>query len=237
MTSPLGPLGRIFLLLCSLLLLASCTKPTVFPRYLTVADVINNVKCELQQAIADTTPTATWLSPWTAEFTVVLQVQRRTGGTGDLTLVVPYVTPAPGLFTLVVGGGLGKTGQARMTFKFDAEDNIGLFMSENRCAYTQELRSRRNLAGETGLRVWFVNVIDGINKARIPDQTNGFSYDLEFTTTLEGHIRPSFETTYPSGRIFSGAFDINRNREDKHTLNVAFAPPPPGTWFRRDRFG
>jgi len=66
MTSLLGPLGRIFLrvgLLCSLLLLASCTKPTVFPRYLTVADVINNVKCELQQAIHDTRPLATWLSP------------------------------------------------------------------------------------------------------------------------------------------------------------------------------
>jgi len=141
-------------------------------------------------------------------------VQRQTGGTGDLTLVVPYVTPAPGLFTLVV-------------VDFNAEDNIGLFMAENRCAYTPERRSRRNLAGETGLRVWFVSVIDGINKARIADQTTGFSYDLEFTTTLEGHIRPSFETTYPSGRIFSGAFDINRNREDKHTLNVAFAPPAP----------
>ena len=180
---------------------------------------------------------STWLNGYTAKFSITLQVERRTGANGGLTLVVPYVNPAPGMFTLVVGGGVSKTGQARMNFYFMAEDNLGLFMSKNRCDYAQELRGRHNLAGETGLRVWFVSVIDGINKARIVKQTTGFSYNLDFLTTLEGHIRPSFRTVYPSGRIFSGAFDVNHNRQDKNTLNVAFAPYSPPVPFAETDLG
>ena len=59
---------------CSLLLLASCTKPMAFPQYMTVADVINNIKCELYLAIHQT-QNKTWLKGWTAAFTVQLQVK------------------------------------------------------------------------------------------------------------------------------------------------------------------
>ena len=93
------------LLLCPFLLLASCTQPTVFPHYLTVADVINNVKCELYLAIWDTireNAKSVWLDPWAAKFSIQLQVKRQTVGNGDLTLVAPYNVPVR-LFTLVVG--------------------------------------------------------------------------------------------------------------------------------------
>ena len=223
---------------CLLMLVASCTKPTVFPRYMTVADVINNVKCELYQAIRET-PNSKWLweapgsdpkkpKGWAAAFTVTLQVTRMTSGTGDLTLVVPYFHPGIGLFTIVGGGTLAKSGEARMSFAFKAEQNLNVFMMETHpCAYRQQLSARNNLAGETGLRLWFVNVIEGINQGRIAKQTTGFSYNLMFITTLDGHIRPSFNTTYRSGRIFSGAFAANHSRQDQNTLNVAFAPNVP----------
>jgi len=207
---------------CSFLLVASCTKPTVFPRYMTVADVINNVKCELYLAIWET-QNSTWLKGWAARFTVSLQVTRDTSGTGDLTLVVPYMHRL-GLFTIVGGGTLDKNSQARMTFLFDAENNLNVFMSKNQCVYRPQLSGRHNLAGETGLRLWFKNVIEGINQARIEKQATGFSYNLEFVTTLDGHIRPSFNTNYPSGRIFRGDFAVNHSRRDDNTLNVAFAP-------------
>ena len=208
---------------CSLMLVANCTKPTVFPRYMTVADVTNNVKCELYQAIRET-PDSAWLKGWAAQFTVTLQVTRDTGGTGDLTLVVPYFHPGIGLFTIVGGGTLEKKGEARMTFIFNADQNLSAFMSKDQCAYQQQLSARNNLAGETGLRLWFRNVIEGINQARIVQHTTGFTYNLNFVTTLEGHIRPSFETTYQSGRIFSGFFAASHVRQDENTLEIAFAP-------------
>jgi hypothetical protein len=203
---------------------------------MTVADVINNVKCDLYMAISET-PNSAWVKGYTASFEVSLQVKRETGGNGDLTLVVPYFHPAPGLFTIVVGGGLDKSGEARMSFNFDAEENLNVFMSRNRCDYAPQLRSRHNLAGETGLRLWFGNVIDGINEARIVKQTTGFSYNLEFITTVDGHIRPSFTHTYQSGRIFSGAFDANHSREDKNTLQVSFAPYAPSVPFAATDLG
>jgi hypothetical protein len=74
-------------------------------------------------------------------------------------------------------------------------------------------------------------LIEGINHAQIVEQSTGFTYSLNFVTTLEGHIRPSFNTNYLSGRVFSGMFQANHRREDNNELTVAFAPvkpaPPP----------
>lgn len=209
---------------CSLLLFAGCTKPTVFPQYMTVADVINNVKCELYMAIGET-PSWSWLKEWTAGFAITLQVTRDTSGTGDVTLVVPYFHPGIGFFTIEGGGMLQKSGVARMSFNFNGEESLGIFMSKDRCAYSRQISARNNLAGETGLRLWFRNVIQGINQARIANQTTGFSYNLEFLITVEGHIRPSFDTTYSSGRIFRGFFTAGHRRQDANTLGVQFVPP------------
>jgi hypothetical protein len=223
--------------LCSLLLVASCTKPTVFPRYMTVADVINNVKCELYWAIRQT-PNWQWLKGWVAEFSLVLQVKRNTGVNGDLTLVVPYVNPAPGLFTVVAGGTLDKSGTARMSFYFYANKDLNVFMSKDQCAYEPQLRSRRNLAGETGLVLWFGSLIEGINQARIEGQAKSFTYNLAFITTLEGHIKPSYNTMYESGRIFKGVFGANHGRVDTNTLNVSFTRlPPPDVPFAASDLG
>ncbi len=139
-------------------------------------------------------------------------------------MVVPYTHPGIGLFTIVAGGAVTKNGQSRMTFNFDAEPNLNLFMSKDQCGYLRQLNGRNNLAGETGLRLWFGNLIEGINQARIVKQSTGFIYSIEFITTLEGHIRPSFQTTYPSRKIFSGAFAANHSRKDDNTLTVTFAP-------------
>lgn len=213
------------LLLASLASLASCVQPTVFPRYLTVADVINNVKCELYLAIGETiwkNPKSTWLDPWTAKFSVVLQVKRQTVGNADFTFVVPYNAPV-GLFTLVVGGSVDKSGQSRMAFDFSADKNLKTFRSKDQCAYWQQLKSRNNLAGETGLRLWFGNVIEGFNQARV--KSTSLTYTLQFVTTIDGHIKPSFKSTYPSKKIFAGEFGITRKRTDDNTLTIVFSPP------------
>ena len=88
--------------------------------------------------------------------------------------MVPYNAPV-GLFTLVVGGKAEKSGQSRMTFDFSAEKNLKFFRSSDRCDYWQQLNGRNNLAGETGLRLWFGNVIDGINQANVSEQSTSLN--------------------------------------------------------------
>ena len=208
------------------LLLSSCVKPTVFPRYLTVADVINNVKCELFMAI-ETGPKADWLNhEWTAAFTIVLQVFRSGGGSGDLDLVVPH---SLGTGTIGFSAGLVKTGQSRITINFNAEKNLAAFRKSTPkpCDYTPDLTYGRNLAGDTGLRLWFGQLIDGVNRADINKQSTGFVYSLEFVTTVEGRIRPAFRNAYSDGRIFSGTFNLRRERKDTNTLTVTFAKAAP----------
>lgn len=223
----LSIVGRV-LLLALLVGLSSCVQPTVFPRYLTVADVINNVKCELYMALWQAVrenPKEPWLDDWTALFSIVLQVKRQTGVNGDFTFVVPYNAPV-GLFTVVVGGKADKTGQSRMTFVFKADDNLGIFRSSEQCDYPHQLNSRNNLAGETGLRLWFGNVIDGINQADISKKSiTSLIYNLQFVTTLNGHIKPSFQSAYPSKKVFSGAFGIDRTRTDDNQLTITFTAP------------
>jgi hypothetical protein len=216
----LSIVGRV-LLLALLVGLSSCVQPTVFPRYLTVADVINNVKCQLQDAIRKT-PNSEWLAGWTAHFTVYLQVFRQGSGEAELTLVVPY--NAPGTFRTGLFGKLAKSGQARITLDFNADTSLAEFMSKNQCDYAQELRGRRNLAGNTGLRLFFGNAIQGVNRANIVEQSTGFTYTLDFVTTLDGSIKPMFNRIFTPVKMFMGRFDLSRQRKDTNQLTVAFAP-------------
>jgi hypothetical protein len=220
----------------SSLLLASCVKPTVFPRYLTVADVINNVKCELFDAILASYPESVWLSDWTAKFVVSLQVFRQGSVAGDLALVVPYHM-GMGKFTLGLTGKFDKTGKSRIAIDFDAEKNLRVFMAKDRCAFRRNLSTRRDIAGNTGLDLWFGNVIKGVTEANIVKQATGFTYTLEFVTTHDGNIKPAFESTYPDLKIFRGNFDLRRHRQDTNSLTVAFAPFKPSVPFAKSDLG
>lgn len=225
-----APRVLVLVLLASL---ASCVKPTVYPRYLTVADVINNVKCELYDAIL-LAPNAYWLKAWEAHFTVTLQVFRQGCGSGELALVVPYDL---GSSTIGLAAGLEKSGKSRIAIDFDADKNLEKFMARDQCVYSPELRKGRNLAGETGLGVWFGETVRGINRANIEKQTKGITYNLEFITTLDGSIKPAFGTEYPSGRMFGGTFEFKRRREDTNTLTVAFAKYEPPVAFADSDLG
>jgi hypothetical protein len=119
-----------------------------------------------------------------------LQIQNR-----RRWIITPRHIEPHDLTVLAARSGIGvqKSGKSRLLFDFTAGDTIGAFMLENPCTYWRKHSGRHNLAGETGLRLWYGNLIQGLNHAKT--QATGFTYTLEFVTTLDGHIKPSAAST------------------------------------------
>ncbi len=226
------------------IVIAGCVKPRKFPRYLTVAEVIDNLRCELYMAVVENRGTSSWLLNYSALLDVELEVFREGGLRADASYVVPHLG---GLATINLIAGIKKSSKARVAFDFLAGNNLGEYIgmkyvggqwvinqavSPAYCGILPLHRNGRYIAGETGLRLWLGKLIEGIDETgiEIENATDGFSYFVEFIVTGDGNIIPKIDRTRTNGHRFFGNINASRQRRDTHKLTIVFKKVfPPST--------
>ncbi|GAB4228323.1 MAG: hypothetical protein Kow0032_08540 [Methyloligellaceae bacterium] len=222
---------------------AGCVKPRKFPRYVTVSEIIDNVRCELHKALWEVEFYAGengtlksgynskyrpglgiqhWLAGYSALFDISLVVFKEGGATGDASLVVPFER---GALTIALNAGLTKSSKSTLSFDFFIED-LGAFSASlpSNCVYDKRRNRGRYLEGETGLRGWLGALIEGMDARSVRDSRDGFSYAVEFIVTANGNITPSSRSVPKLGHNVTTMLRASRQRKDTHTLTIVITP-------------
>lgn len=224
-----------------------------FPRLVSVAEVVENARCELYDAVRENNKP--WVKQWAAGFEFSFVVDRDANASTDTSYLVPI-----DLGTSTIGLKANLKQKAKSTYvvkyritkgleKFDAMDGSGRVMT---CAERLAEQPRRLLNGEIGLRRWINEVVPQIEQARIMNdfedepklrkkeraltgELESLSYTIEFGVTIDGSLVPSWALAYLDKRQFKPAFNLTASEIVTHKLIVAMIPrvvpiPSPLDW-------
>ncbi len=217
--------ARIFVISLTVAVAASCTRPAKFPKRVSVAEVVNNVRCELLSAVRNNEHQYPWIRDWTAKFTLFLEIDRTAGADGDSSFVVPI---KHGTFTLGLTAKLNK--QAKNSIDIDfVVPYLGDQQTYQCKEYASDDENRPLLAGEIGLKKWLDEVIPDMHESGIHENvgkigSDGVVYKIDFVITTGGSIKPSWALSYPSGRMFNASIKGSGEKKNTHQLTVAMTP-------------
>ncbi|MHA1164355.1 MAG: hypothetical protein ACTSP0_02085 [Alphaproteobacteria bacterium] len=231
--------------------LTGCMKPPKMPKRVSVADVVNNARCELYQAVKDLTsvkdPTNEqrklygWLANWAAGYDLTLTVDRDYGASTNTSYVWPV---SHGTFTIGFTAKLDKSAMTTMAlgFKILKLDKYEKYDCSVATVSANSTTRRRLLNGEIGIRAWLNRVVPDIHASGLPTKTKGESpritndrswsgtvedltYTLEFGIKSDGSISPSWALNYGNGQRFIPSFKLTKSRGVTHKLVIAMTPP------------
>lgn len=226
--------------------LAACVSAPSFPPRVSVAEVVENARCELYDAIGQNNTKYPWIKLWAAAFDFSFVVERDANVSTDTSYLVPITA---GTFALGLRANLKQ--KARSTYvvkykitkgleKFEITKGFGKTESLN-CSQRSPLQPRQLLNGEIGLRQWINEVLPQIARARIMNSTDddvsaqkkervftgeidSLSYTIEFVVTADGSLLPVWALAYPDKRQFKPGFNLTASEIVTHKLIVAMTP-------------
>jgi len=209
-----------------------------FPRRVSVADVVQNARCELYDAVQANIGTYPWIGQWAAGFEFSFVVDRDANASTDTSYLIPV---QHGTFTLGLKASLKQ--KARGTYALGYKILKGLRNYHHAgCSPALDGQGRgRLLSGEIGLRRWISDVVPEIDRSRIANSTKGepaeykelrkstgeissLSYTIEFGVTADGSLLPSWALSFPDKRQFRPAINLALSEATTHKLIVAMTP-------------
>jgi hypothetical protein len=202
-------------------LLASCGTVAPLPREyrVTVADIVNNVRCEFKRASRD----LKYLREgpgWGSATSLSLQVVTSADIGFDPKLDAPL---SPGL--LVVTANAKYLGKADSTasFKFTQDlDNWEKIPCPNE---TFDRDGMRQLHGNLRIFEWLENV--GQTMSATGSEIPEAGYTVEFTIEKGGGGGPTFSLVPAGNNLFGAALKAGVSRKDVHKIIIAFSRNPP----------
>ncbi len=207
--------------------IAGCMSAPEFPRRVSVTEVIENVRCELYDAVKENEGRYPWIRDWAAGFDLSFVVDRDANASTDTTYIVPVH-----LGTFAIGLRANSRNKAKGTFavKFKITGGLGNYEQIN-CPRVAA-HPRVLLNGEVGLRRWLSEIVPQVENARISKATGSkgsgdiesLTYTIEFGVTVDGSLLPSWSLTYPDKSQFRPGFNLTAAEATTHKMIVAMLP-------------
>ncbi len=220
--------AKILVISLTVLIAASCTRPAKFPKRVSVADVLDSLRCELLEAVQKHASSDPWFLEWTASYSLSLTVDRNAGAsTNNSTYVVPV---SLGTFTLGLTANLNAQSFQLMAIE-GGIDKLKNFAGYFCPRYEPGYRGRL-LAGDLGLNEWLAEVVPDLRAgpgAKQPAVAKEIAYTMKFVITKEGSIMPSWSLTRSNGHIFRPNFKIGGARKKTHELIITLNAPEKET--------
>ncbi len=209
--------------LISVFVAGCATAPAVPHDYsVTMSDIVDNVRCELQDAALRYSSFSTDDYGWTAGTNLQLRVVLI--GTGGLDSGALTTSLSPGLFVLKAGATTSGTADRLVNFSF-TED----------LSQPQSIRCKggprrdpklKLLRGNLGISQWLGAFGYTIKASDLNNTTVG-GYTLEFTVEKTGSITPQFSLIPLGSSTVAGGILLSGVHRDVNTLTLVFTKNKP----------
>jgi hypothetical protein len=210
-------ISRSLAIFGSATLLGACaTLPRLPPESkVSVTDVVNNIRCELQSAAIEagfdsSTP------KWIAGIALELKVIANSNGVADAAVTLPL---NPG--SSKIGFKVGQTAESTRTAGFKFQQPLAE-KKEDYCLY-QELTPREALLeGRLGFREWLSRLAYTMKHSGVkPTQV---SYALQFVIKPSAEFSPRFSLIPIGDNTFEGGVALSAQESRFHSLNIVVEP-------------
>jgi hypothetical protein len=187
------------------------------------SEIINRVKCELQQALAAHPEHHSWLLKWAAGFSLTMKVKERAGASASSDYIWPITL---GTFRFSLGGALSEDATRIAQFKLSLPlaDAVDFPCPDGPATAPSD----RTLTGNIGLADWMKESITAVASSKSEDQFNGMGHTLEFFLAANASAGPSWAIIRSNGHRANPAFGLSAQREATNTLEVALVKIPSG---------
>lgn len=172
-----------------------------------VVDIIDNIECEIQDAIFRELPRHYWLLGWAATFTLHLQTKNEPKGSGEVSLSVPLMPETLGL-SLSLGPEKIYHSKGGFTYKTPLTDIATKICPPLR---GNGAETKSVLTGRTGAGDWLVRVANDATVAGVCPESIDFY--LDFKIILSGDGNPKITGI----EVGDGTLGINTKLEGKST--------------------
>lgn len=186
----------------------------------SVADIVNNISCELRDAARNVPFIRKSPNGWLAGIDMTLQVVAETGGEADANLNVPLVPQ--GLLVTASGKHSGKADrQSTFSFNVDLTHPEKIQCNEPTTAAMDGQRLRGNL----GIKQWLLNMDKTIAGTEIkPDKVG---YVLEFTVSNSGSGGPAISLIPVGNSTLGSGLTLTASRDDVQNMTIAYTENSP----------
>jgi len=186
----------------------------------SVADIVNNISCELRYAAATVPFIRKSPNGWLAGIDMTLQVVAETGGEAETNLNVPLVPQ--GLLVTASGKHSGKADrQSTFSFNVDLTHPEKIQCNEPPAA----AMNGRRLRGNLGIQPWLMNIDKTIASTEIkPDKVG---YVLEFTVSDTGSGGPAISLIPVGDSILGSGLTLTASRDDVQNMTIAYTENSP----------
>ena len=207
---------RSILVFLGVPLLSACvTLPVYMTDTLTPNDIVQNLRCQLAEAVTAEPEPHHWLRKFKASIVVTLKVLNQNDTKADGSLAIPL---NPGLATPKIAIGL-KT-RATRTIDFNIKDKVENLIDATPCVSRSIL-----LEGDLGFRGYLDRLRPIQAELDDPQKFANSNYTLEFY--IEKGLTPSasFSMVPVGSRIFGANASVGLQAQYTHTLKITVTPP------------
>jgi hypothetical protein len=187
------------------------------------ADVLDQVECQLKNAVVAQFPDHKWLKSWGVQMTLTLQVERSAGVGASVDWSIP-VGLNRSIRSFSISPAMDGSGRATRTGSVTYTLLINDVLKRN-CGNDAINSNRPYFQGDIGVGSWLTEVTSSTgldDVVQVPDQ---FGHTLEFGISVNGSVKPT--VTFVN---LSASGNIEGHIIDTYTLVLAFsdaqAPPP-----------
>ena len=182
----------------------------------TVADVVNHVRCELSELRTEPLITREALG-WTAGINLSLVTFNSTTGTLQASLTSP-ISPGTGMLVATAGGSVvssAKTTSALQFQKFITK--IG-----PQCGSPVDDLEPGGITGDLGITRWFEAMQTALAESKVEDPKQ-LSYTVEFVVTANGSLGPQFSLLPVKASLAGVGGGLAGNKQHTHVLTLALS--------------
>jgi hypothetical protein len=181
----------------------------------SVTDVVNNIRCELQSAAMETGFDSS-APKWAAGIALELKVIANSSGVADAAVTLPL---NPG--SSKIGFKLGQTAESTRAAGFKFQQLLA-DKKEDYCLYQALTPREALLEGRLGFREWLSRLnttmkISGVKPTQV-------SYTLQFVIKPSGEFTPRFSLIPIGDNTFEGGLALSAQESRFHTLNIVLEP-------------
>lgn len=192
------------------------------PEYqISVADIVNNVRCELQKASQEF-PFLSKDQGWSAGVNLSLQVVASGDAGIDPSVAVPLT---PGLMVVTAGAKYSGTADSTSSLKFT--ENLDQW-TKIPCVVPEPPRTNRGqLHGDLKIYDWLANLHHTMTLTQMNSTEAG--YTVEFTIERSINGGAAFSLLPVGSSVFGTSLSLSGSRKDVHKLIIAYAQNPAKT--------
>ena len=214
-------LSRTGVISVSLVMSACATLPELPYNAVETADIVVNIKCELQNALLEVDPGEDHFKGWRLASSLSLRQDHNGSLSADGSLVHLLI---PQIFS--VSGNLGVDGRGQRTERINFDDTLaGLRKNESlNCKVGENPHRLRLLAGNLGMVNLLKRSVESMRQGQL--DVSQLDYTISFIIVKSGTLDATFRMIPVGSRGTGAAGGMWRGSQTQtHTLTLNFKPP------------